>query len=127
MLNSYTHQAVIYEGIRMRPPLLGLFPKVVPKGGDSFHGKFIPADTSICMNTSSLLQSTAMFGHDSDIFRPERFTDVDPEQRIEMQRNVELAFGYGQNQCAGKQVVFIEINKILFEASLLDLLIPLYE
>jgi cytochrome P450 len=99
----------------MRPPLLGLFPKVVPEGGDNFHGKFIPAGTCLCMNTSSLLRSAAIFGSDSDVYRPERFMDLEAERRIEMQRDVELAFGYGQNQCAGKQVVFTEINKSMFE------------
>ncbi|KAF7557325.1 hypothetical protein G7Z17_g855 [Cylindrodendrum hubeiense] len=87
-------QAVIYEGLRMRPPILGLFPKVVPAGGANFHGKYVPAGTNICMNTSSLLRSEAMFGPDADLFRPERFMELEDLRRAEMQRNVELAFGH---------------------------------
>lgn len=108
-------QAVIYEGIRMRPPLLGLFPKVVPAPGDTFHGHFIPADTCICMNTSSLLRSTSLFGENTDIFRPERFTALNKTKRNEMERNVELAFGSGQWMCAGKTIAFMELNKVVFE------------
>jgi cytochrome P450 len=94
---------------------LGLFPKVVPAGGDEFHGKFIPAGTAICMNTSSLLRSEALFGADTDVFTPERFVELDKEKRVEMERNVELAFGYGQWMCVGKTVAFMELNKTIFE------------
>ncbi|KAM0123762.1 hypothetical protein ACHAO1_011221 [Botrytis cinerea] len=108
-------QAVIYEGIRMRPPLLGLFPKIVPDGGEEFHGMFIPAGTAICMNTSSLLRSTALFGDDAEVYRPERFMELEKSKRGEMERNVELAFGYGQYMCVGKTVAFMELNKSIFE------------
>lgn len=110
-------QAVIYEGIRMRPPLLGLLPKVVPEPGVTFHGHFLPAGTNVCTNTSSLLCSTALFGQDADIFRPERFTELEAAKRSEMERNVELAFGYGQWMCAGKTIAFMELNKVIFGVS----------
>jgi cytochrome P450 len=110
-------QAVIYEAIRMRPPLLGLFPKIVPAGGDVFGGKQVPGGTAICMNTSSLLRSTALFGHDADVFRPQRFMELDKALRGEMERNVELAFGHGQHMCVGKNVAFMELNKSVFEVS----------
>lgn len=117
-LSFYSHyvQAVIYEGIRMRPPLLGLFPKVVPAPGETFHGKFIPAGTSICTNGASLQRSKALFGEDADIYNPERFMALEsPEDRKEMERNVELVFGYGQWMCAGKSIAFMELNKVIFE------------
>ncbi|KAJ5092657.1 cytochrome P450 [Penicillium alfredii] len=108
-------QAVVYEGIRMRPPILGLFPKVVPAAGIEYDGKFIPGGTNICMNTSSLLCSTSLFGNDVDVFRPERFTDLEENERNEMKRSLELAFGHGQNQCLGKHIAFMELYKITFE------------
>lgn len=113
-------RAVVYEGIRMRPPLLGLFPKVVPAGGVELHGKYIPAGTSICMNTSALLRRQDLFGPDTEVFRPERFLElgeVGSPRRNEMERNVELAFGYGANQCVGKPLAFMEIYKAVFEVS----------
>lgn len=113
-------RAVVYEGIRMRPPLLGLFPKVVPAGGVQFCGKHIPAGTSICMNTSALLRREDLFGADTEVFRPERFLElgeVGSPRRNEMERNVELAFGYGANQCVGKPLALMEIYKAIFEVS----------
>ncbi|OTA97460.1 hypothetical protein M434DRAFT_391921 [Hypoxylon sp. CO27-5] len=108
-------QAVIYEGIRMRPPAPGLYPKRVPPEGDVIHGKFIPGGTAIGMNTSAVMRSTELFGADADVFRPERFMEADEATRAEMERNAELVFGYGRWMCAGKPVAFMELNKIFFE------------
>ncbi|KAI1382433.1 BcABA1, cytochrome P450 monooxygenase [Hypoxylon crocopeplum] len=108
-------QAVIYEGIRMRPPAPGLYPKSVPPEGDVIHGKFIPGGTAIGMNTSAVMRSTELFGADADLFRPERFMEADEATRAEMERNAELVFGYGRWMCAGKPVAFMELNKIFFE------------
>ncbi|KAI1497270.1 pisatin demethylase [Biscogniauxia marginata] len=108
-------QAVVYEGLRMRPAAPGLYPKTVPPKGDVIHGHFIPEGTAIGMNTSSLMQSTALFGPDANIFRPERFMESDEPARSEMERLVELAFGYGKFGCAGKPVAFMELNKVYFE------------
>ncbi|KAI0124017.1 pisatin demethylase [Xylariales sp. AK1849] len=108
-------QAVIYEGIRMRPPAPGLYPKAVPPQGDVIHGHFIPGGTGIGMNTGALVRSKALFGLDADVFRPERFIEADTATCLEMERNVELVFGYGRWMCAGKVVAFMELNKIYFE------------
>ncbi|KAH8193877.1 hypothetical protein TruAng_011957 [Truncatella angustata] len=108
-------QAVVYEGIRMRPPAPGLYPKSVPPEGDVIHGKFIPGGTAIGMNTGSLVRSKRLFGDDADFFRPERFMEVDEIKRAEMERNTEMVFGYGRWMCAGKVVAFMEIYKVLFE------------
>ncbi|KAI0485538.1 pisatin demethylase [Xylaria cf. heliscus] len=108
-------QAVIYEGLRMRPPVPGLYPKSVPPEGDMVHGKFVPGGTAIGMNTASLFSSTANFGDDAALFRPERFMEADEQKRTEMERLVELGFGYGRWQCAGKPVAFMELNKVCFE------------
>ncbi|KAK6841133.1 hypothetical protein PG987_001993 [Apiospora arundinis] len=108
-------QAVLYEGIRMRPPLLGLLAKTVPRGGDTLAGRRVPAGTAICTNVSSLLRSTKLFGADADVYRPERFMELGAEDRVAMERNVELAFGSGQWQCVGRVISFMEMNKIVFE------------
>lgn len=108
-------QAVIYEGMRMRSPAPGLYPKAVPAGGDTLCGKFVPEGTAIGMNTSAMLADTKLFGEDANLFRPERFLEVDEVKRAEMQRNVELIFGTGRWMCAGKPVAHMELNKIFFE------------
>ncbi|KAF3019341.1 hypothetical protein E8E14_010372 [Neopestalotiopsis sp. 37M] len=108
-------QAVLYEGLRQRPPAPGLYPKAVPPEGDEIHGKFIPGGTAIGMNTASLFASKKHFGIDADVFRPERFTEASEDDRLAMERLVELCFGHGRYMCAGKPVAFMELNKVFFE------------
>lgn len=101
----------------MRPPAPGLYPKAVPPGGEVINGKFIPGGVAIGMNTASLISSTTHFGADAAVFRPERFTEASEVSRVEMERIVELVFGYGRFMCAGKPVAFMELNKVIFEVS----------
>ncbi|KAJ4384877.1 hypothetical protein N0V86_000480 [Didymella sp. IMI 355093] len=54
---STTHlpylNAVINEGLRLNPPVaIGAPPKVVPKGGDTVCGQFVPADKILLSSTS---------------------------------------------------------------------------
>ncbi|KAI2469670.1 cytochrome P450 [Annulohypoxylon bovei var. microspora] len=108
-------QAVIYEGLRIRPVTTAMVAKEVPRGGDTINGKFIPEGMIIGSNFQSLLHSKALFGEDAEMFRPERYMELDPKARTEMERNVELTFGYGRWMCAGKPIAFMELNKIYFE------------
>ncbi|KAI1411109.1 cytochrome P450 [Hypoxylon sp. FL1857] len=108
-------QAVIFEGLRIRPVTTSLVSKEVPRGGDTIDGKFIPGGIAVGVNFRSLLRSKAMFGEDAEVFRPERYLEVDEKTLIEMQRHIELAFGYGRWMCAGKSIAMLELNKIFFE------------
>ncbi|KAH7144940.1 cytochrome P450 [Fusarium sp. MPI-SDFR-AT-0072] len=108
-------QAVIYEGIRIRPATTGMFFKDVPAGGETMHGRYFPPGTSIGINASSLLRSEALFGPDPQVFRPERYLEVDKETSAQMKRDVEIVFGYGRWMCAGKPIAFMELNKVIFE------------
>lgn len=102
----------------MRPPLLGFLPKVVPKGGENILGHHIPGGTTIGFNLSAILRSPKMFGPDAELFRPERLMELDEHRRRQMERDIELAFGYGQWMCVGKSIAFMEINKVVFEVSI---------
>ncbi|KAK4069810.1 transcriptional regulator family: Fungal Specific TF [Purpureocillium lilacinum] len=97
-------QAVIKEGLRMFPPVAGLMAKEVPKGGDTFKGTFFPEGTRI---------GYCAWG----VFRPERWLEASPEKLREMDGTVELVFGYGRWQCLGRNVAFIELNKVFVELS----------
>ncbi|KAK4502069.1 hypothetical protein PRZ48_007880 [Zasmidium cellare] len=108
-------QAVVYESLRMRPPLIGFFPKVVPPDGENILGYHLPPGTAVGINMSAMLRSKDLFGPDADMFRPERFMELDNVRRKEMERDVELAFGNGQWMCVGKTIAFMEINKSTFE------------
>jgi cytochrome P450 len=112
-------QAAIYEGIRIHPPNFSLTSKRVPPEGDTLYEKFVPGGTEIAHNSWSLLRNEEIFGCDVDVFRPERFLEVNEGKRVEMERATELLFGYGRWMCAGKFIAFLEISKVVFEVSMM--------
>lgn len=106
---------MIYEGLRIRPPVCIMFPKVVPAQGDVIDDNTIPGGTAIGMNLTSTFRSPKTWGPDAELFRPERFLEVDHATRVSLERLVELAFGHGRFGCAGKPLAFMELNKVFFE------------
>jgi cytochrome P450 len=91
----------------------------VPPEGDTIHGYYVPGGTVIATNLSSLFKNKARFGEDTEVFRPERFLEVDEATCTEMKRNIDLSFGNGRWLCAGKTIAWLEINKIYFEVCLI--------
>ncbi|RYP31633.1 hypothetical protein DL767_005640 [Monosporascus sp. MG133] len=110
-------QAVINEGMRMAPPVTAGFPKKVPPGGDIICGKAVPAGTEVYHNFLSLMRDQDVFGHDVEIFRPERFIDCDDDTKAKRMKVVDLNFGYGRWLCLGKALAWMEMNKIFVEVS----------
>ncbi|KUI71671.1 Pisatin demethylase [Cytospora mali] len=108
-------QAVIYEGLRMRPPVPTMFPKVVPPQGDEINGIFVPGGTSVGWNLLPMMRAVEYWGRDPDVFRPERFMEADEKTRASMERLVEMVFGYGRFGCAGKPLAQMELHKFYFE------------
>lgn len=95
-----------------------MFGKVVPPQGDVIDGKFIPGGTVIAGTNTPMMRAHDYWGTDSDLFRPERFLEVDDQQRASLERIVEMSFGYGRLKCAGQPVAFMELNKVFFEVML---------
>ncbi|KAH8205388.1 hypothetical protein TruAng_000467 [Truncatella angustata] len=108
-------QAVIHEGFRMRPPAVYGHYKVVPPEGDTLNGLHIPGGTAIGHNSIAMMRSQKIFGSDADSFRPERLLECSEEKKYEMERTIDLVFGFGRWMCAGKMVAQVELNKIYFE------------
>ena len=108
-------RAVVYESLRMQPPFLGLLMKQTGRNGDTYQGKYIPPGTRVAHDTWSLTHDHAVFGHDAEVFCPERWLEADPKQKAVMQKQAELVFGTGRWQCAGKNVALMELHKIVVE------------
>lgn len=108
-------QAVIKEGLRIFPPIPGLLSKEVPPEGDTINGKFIPGGTKIGWGVFGVCRDKGIWGEDSDLFRPERWLEASAEKFKEMDSTLDLVFGYGRYQCLGKNLAFMELNKIFVE------------
>ncbi|CAD6443680.1 2ed3b556-f4ed-4d3f-90aa-35acc8b265d0 [Sclerotinia trifoliorum] len=109
-------QAIIKEGLRKFPVIAGLLPKTVPEGGDIINGFEVPGGTDISLCLIAITHSKATFGPDADIFRPERWLEVDDDGNLrEMNITAELVFGSGKWSCLGKKIAMMEMSKALVE------------
>jgi len=108
-------QAVINEGLRTFPPVTGLNSKVVPPGGDTVDGIFLPQGTKVGICYVGLTRNTSVFGADASSFRPERWLDASVEDAARMGAYKDWVFGYGKYVCLGKRVVLMELHKVIFE------------
>lgn len=112
-------QAVIREGLRVWPPVVNIFPRDVPPGGDTVvvdgESVFLPSGVCVGYSAHAIHHSENIYGKDAKAFRPERWFEPDPARLALMVRTNELIFGYGKFQCLGKSIAQIEIGKIIFE------------
>ncbi|KAF7536409.1 hypothetical protein G7054_g4544 [Neopestalotiopsis clavispora] len=107
--------ACIKEGLRIHPATgLPLF-RVVPTDGATIAGVWFPAGTVIGINSWVAHRSHGVFGPDSDVFRPERWiaADEDDKDRISKLDRYFIPFGHGARTCLGKNVSYLEINKVV--------------
>ncbi|KAH6838567.1 cytochrome P450 [Chaetomium sp. MPI-CAGE-AT-0009] len=108
-------QAVIREGLRMWPPATAALPKVSDKD-EVVCGVRIPAGTNVAWAPFSFLRNKETFGEDADVFRPERWLDIDPAKYRAMDQVVMMEFASGSRwECLGKTVAQIELNKAYVE------------
>ncbi|KAH7124580.1 pisatin demethylase [Dactylonectria macrodidyma] len=108
-------QAVVKEGLRIHPPVVGLMSKEVPAEGDTFKGVYLPGGTKIGYCAWGIYRRRDIFGDDADEFRPERWLET-PEEKLKlMEDTLELVFGHGRWQCLGKNIAMMELNKVFVE------------
>jgi cytochrome P450 len=111
-------QAVIKEGLRIFPPVVGLSSKEVPPGGDVVNNQSVPGGTKIGYSAYGIFRDKGIWGQDVDQFRPERWLEASPEKLKEFDSTLELIFSYGRHQCLGKNLALMELNKVFVEVSL---------
>ncbi|KAK1657049.1 cytochrome P450 [Colletotrichum godetiae] len=108
-------QAVIKEGLRIFPPVVGQMSKEVPKGGDTFKGVYLPEGTRIGYGAWGIFRRGDVWGQDADDFRPDRWLTADAETLRSMEATLELVFGHGKWKCLGRNVAMMELQKIFVE------------
>ncbi|KAK0736190.1 cytochrome P450 86A1 [Apiosordaria backusii] len=124
-------QAVIKEGMRLCPPVMGVLPRICDTE-QIVCGVRIPPGTNVCWDAISIFRNEATFGADADLFRPERWLKVeDVERKKNMELVHSLVFGTsGRFECLGKAIALLELNKVFvellrrFDFALVDPLTP---
>ncbi|KAL9079651.1 MAG: hypothetical protein Q9157_001483 [Trypethelium eluteriae] len=111
---------VVQEVFRVYPPAPATLPRVVPAGGESIEGHWIPQGENFCeqtvigINQFSTNQAARNF-HNPKRFDPsrwlpegERFTEYDDDKRSVVQ-----PFSAGPRNCLGQNLANVEIRLIL--------------
>ncbi|MCJ1398854.1 hypothetical protein MMC11_002055 [Xylographa trunciseda] len=112
-------RACVMEGLRIFPPTAELSERMTPPEGDTIQGYKIPGGVFIGLNVRGI-QRNKVYGEDVDIYRPDRWLEVDKEHLREMSKTLDLVFGYGETKCLGYNLAQMTIFRIIFEACLGD-------
>ncbi|KAI0187259.1 cytochrome P450 CYP4/CYP19/CYP26 subfamily protein [Astrocystis sublimbata] len=104
--------ACVLEAIRMRPPVSLPLERVVPKGGITVLGHFLPEGTTVGANPYVINRHKGTFGEDAEEWRPERWLEGGEEHRKKLEASL-LTFGAGRRVCLGRYLGILEITKLL--------------
>ncbi|KAF2661029.1 cytochrome P450 [Lophiostoma macrostomum CBS 122681] len=101
-------KAVCLEAFRLYPPVpLGLS-RVVPPGGDTVDGHFVPGGTVVSTNPLAACWSPSNFKNPRD-FCPERWLEDWAGDAFEASQ----PFSLGLRGCVGKNLAWIQINTVI--------------
>ena len=104
--------AVMKEAMRCYPFLAVLLERIVPVGGATIAGTWLPGGTVVACHPTIVHHDRDCFGKDADNFRPERWLTDDTERVIAMER-ASLGFGSGKRVCLGRHIAELEIKKVI--------------
>ena len=104
--------ACIREAMRLHPVQRIPHDRVVPKGGMSIRGHWIPEGTDVGIFPTVLHRRRQVFGDDADVYRPERWLIADKEKTDRM-KNSMFTFSYGKYNCLGKNISKMEMYKVI--------------
>ncbi|KXH34685.1 benzoate 4-monooxygenase cytochrome P450 [Colletotrichum nymphaeae SA-01] len=98
-------RAVAQEAMRVYPPLPFALPRVVPNGGCTVDGYFLPGGTTVSTSTFAASMSSSNFDEPWD-FRPERWLVDNPTDDLDASQ----PFSYGTRSCMGRSLGWMEIH-----------------
>ncbi|KAI8632604.1 trichothecene C-15 hydroxylase [Xylariaceae sp. FL1651] len=102
--------ACLNEALRIYPPVAGMFPRQVPKGGATVCGTYLPQNTVVGVYHYAMYHDPNLW-KDPDKFAPERFLG-DPQYANDQREALE-PFSTGPRNCIGKNLAFAEMRLIL--------------
>jgi len=105
-------KAVTDESIRIFPPILATFTRVVPSGGVSICGKYVPQGTVVGVNHWATYHSAKNFNH-PDEFHPERWLENPPFEFANDSKDAMRPFSFGPRNCIGKNLAYVEMRIVL--------------
>ncbi|KAH7090845.1 cytochrome P450 [Paraphoma chrysanthemicola] len=105
-------EACVKESNRLRPTVHIPSERIVPAGGRTIAGVFIPGGTIVANNASGMYMDANLWGLDVNAYRPERWLEGSEEQCARMNR-ANLLFSAGKRMCLGINVSWLEMRKVI--------------
>ena len=84
-----------------------------PASGHTICGEHIPGGAIVGVSAWVLHRNSDIFGHDVEIFRPERWLDGNIEKVREMDRMLSHFGSTGNYTCIGKNIALLEMYKFV--------------
>lgn len=106
-------QAVIKEGLRLHSATGLPLARIVPPPGSTIAGIKFPGGATVGINSWVAHQNQSVYGSDADVWRPERWLEIQDEGRGAEVEKFFFAFGMGSRTCIGKNVSLIEMSKLI--------------
>lgn len=101
--------ATISEALRLFPPSAASQQRIVPPGGATIDGYYVPAGKTVAVSPWASTHSRLNF-HEPDVFRPERW--LGDERYSNDNLNASLPFGTGPRVCIGRNLAYLEMRLI---------------
>ncbi|MCJ1356967.1 MAG: hypothetical protein MMC33_006963 [Icmadophila ericetorum] len=101
----------IHETLRLWPSAPGIFPRLVPKGGMTLDGKFVPEGIEVTCHAWAVNRDPGIYGPDVEEFVPERWLNHSDEDAARKFHKYNFTFGYGTRACLGKDLAYMELCK----------------
>lgn len=102
--------ATIHEALRLFPPSAASQQRIVPPGGATIDGYYVPAGKTVAVSPWAATRSRLNF-QEPDMFRPERW--LGDEKYANDNLNASLPFGTGPRVCMGRNLAYLEMRLIL--------------
>ena len=101
-------QACVTENFRISPVFVMPLMRIVPTGGKTIAGEFVPPGTDVSISNHVLHHDAVEFGDNLDKFIPERWLD----ERSTSSQYL-MPFGAGHRACIGRNIATTEIYKVV--------------
>ncbi|KAI1865327.1 uncharacterized protein JN550_008375 [Neoarthrinium moseri] len=104
-------EATLNEALRLFPPSAASQQRMVPPGGATIDGYYVPAGKTVAVSPWAATRSRLNF-HEPDSFLPERWLRED-EKFSKDHLNASLPFGTGPRVCIGRNLAYMEMRLII--------------
>ncbi|KAH8728233.1 cytochrome P450 [Phaeosphaeriaceae sp. PMI808] len=109
LVGKHNLSAIIYEVLRLYPPVPSGLQRLTPPEGATIAGQFVPGNMIISTPTYAIQRDPRAFVRPNE-FIPERWTS---QPELILRKEAFVAFGYGAYNCAGKPLAMLQLRMVI--------------